>query len=266
MTQTECKVEQFNGLMDSIASIETQKAVIYYCNLPNPQRSDENHDSLLIRRLDDDALCLAVADGAGGHRNPAEASSSLLGEIDKTMSDASLDTIVQSIEQANVHIRNELPHSRSTLMLATIQDNNLRTIHIGDSKLIVIGGRGRLKYETIGHNLYEICNHCGLNEYIEDSIEVPSNVVTNMIGDISPRLDVGSSVKLAPNDTVILGSDGLFDNVSVSEICEKTKDLALDELAAFIHDEAKQRMSLASAEEGAKFKADDMSFIVFKQA
>lgn len=260
----ECRVEQFNGLMDRVASVETKQAIIYYCNRPNPQRSEENHDSLLIRCLEDGSLCLAVADGAGGHRTPAEASSSLLGEVDKSISDSSLDGIVESIEKANLHIRNALPHSRSTLMLATIQADNLRSIHIGDSKLIVIGGRGRLKYETIGHNLYEICHHSGLSEFIDDTIEVPSNIVTNMIGDASPRIDVSSNIKLAPNDTVILGSDGLFDNFTISEICEKTKDLSLDQLASFIDKEARRRMSLA-IEGTDQFKADDMSFIAFRQ-
>ena len=41
-------------------------------------------------------------------------------------------------------------------------------------------------------------------------------------------LDVGSPVKLAQRDTVLLASDGLTDNMSIEEVVERAKRMAAE--------------------------------------
>jgi serine/threonine protein phosphatase PrpC len=151
-------------------------------------------------------------------------------------------------------------------MIALIYDQSIRTLHVGDSKLVIIGGRGKLKYETIGHNLFEISTDSGLIDYINAEVEVPSNVVTNMIGDSHFRLDLSTKMELAPNDTVLLGSDGLYDNIGMDEICELCKLSSTLEIASAIQARCNERMNNPLPDQVGLSKPDDLSFILFRRS
>lgn len=258
-------VEVLNGHMTSVESLQTDSAELCYFNHPNPMRQDENHDSLWIASPRESCFLLCIADGAGGHRSPSQASSSLLQQLKLALDgkELTLDDIVHAIESANQYIRNNLNQSRSTLVMAMIDEQAVRTLHVGDSKLVIVGGRGKLKYETIGHNLYEISTDSGLIEYINDEVEVPSYVVTNMIGDPFFRMDVSTRIELAPNDTIIIGSDGLFDNLSLEELCESCRLPVLEELATSIKDKCVARMQQDGEEN--EYIPDDISFILYRR-
>lgn len=259
-------LELYNTIMQEVECIEKDEVEICYFNTASPEKPDDNHDSMLISHSDSSRWLLCIADGAGGHRHPAMASSSLLSKINehlKEQSSHSLDSIVEAIEQASEYIRLNYHQSRSTLAMAILDGNMLRCLHIGDSKLAIIGGRGRLKFETIGHNLYELSNDCGLADYFGEELEVPSNIVTNLAGDPIFRMDLSPKIELAPNDTLILGSDGLFDNISTEELTELCKGGELRPVANEIKQACRKRM--LSSDEQEAYHPDDLSFILLRR-
>ncbi|MFW7381345.1 MAG: PP2C family protein-serine/threonine phosphatase [Oligoflexus sp.] len=260
-------IEVFNGHMVQVETLDISSAEICYYNRPSPLRQQENHDSLWIALPNESCFLLCVADGAGGHRTPSQASASLLTQIKEYLDQhsLSLDSIIHAIENANQYIRHHFNQSRSTLVMAIIDEQTIRSLHIGDSKLVIIGGRGKLKYESIGHNLYEISTDSGLIDYIDRELEVPSHVVTNMIGDPYFRMDVSTKMELAPNDTIVIGSDGLFDNISMEELCEDCRNFTtLSELAESIRRKCDERMETCKQGES-EYKADDLSFIFYRR-
>jgi serine/threonine protein phosphatase PrpC len=263
-------VESLNGRMDKVAQLAgIDSAEVCYFNLPNPQRAEENHDSLWIASPSANRFLLCVADGAGGHRTPGEASANLLTQLKDHLEDQelSLDHIIRSIESSNEFVRLNFSQSRSTLVMAMIDQNLIRTLHIGDSKIVIVGGRGKLKYETIGHNLSELSENSGLSEYIDKDIEVPANVVTNMIGDMHFRMELSSQMELAPNDTVVAGSDGLFDNLSTAEICEMSAQSPSSmDLGLAIQQACSQRMAEAEPSAPTAYKPDDLAFIIYRRS
>lgn len=129
-------------------------------------------------------------------------------------------------------------------------------MHIGDSKLVVICDRGKLKYETIGHDIFELSTDSGLIDYINSEVEVPSHVVTNMVGNPYFRMDVSTKMELAPNDTVVIGSDGVFDNISLEELCENCRTSTLLYLAENIRKKCAERMTETNSD--SSYKADDL--------
>ena len=46
---------------------------------------------------------------------------------------------------------------------------------------------------------------------------------SNLVGDEENGIEIGPHLRLAPYDTVILGSDGLFDNLPIAEIVERAR-------------------------------------------
>lgn len=69
------------------------------------------------------------------------------------------------------------------------------------------------------------------------------------------RIDVGSALQLAPRDTVLLASDGLSDNLHVSEIVERIRKGPLEVGAMRLADDAWRRMT--QPESGPPSKPDD---------
>lgn len=244
--------------------IEQEKASICYSNMAHPERDPQSQDALCILADENGSdFIFAIADGAGGHRNPAEASSGVLQELAKDLqdSDGSLDAIVSSIESANSYIRQYFSQSHSTLVLGIFRSKTLRTIHIGDSKLVILGGRGKLKFETVGHNLQEICIESGLDTFVKDISDVPSHVVTNLMGSPHFKMEISPLVEIAPYDTIVMGSDGLFDNISLEEMSQFSNDLTIQPFAKKLHSLSQSRVkeSLSGAE---AYRPDDVAFIV----
>ncbi len=257
-------VTVLNGKMATVKHFPLEPFEIFYFTAAHPNRPDENHDSLWISKVGEDKLLLCVADGAGGHRLPGEASATLIRQLKQQLDDdparVDLSSIIHAIEAASEYIRTNISSSRSTVALALIDQQKIRVIHVGDSKLLLIGGRGKLKYETVGHNLYELSVDAGLMEYVDDSVEVPGHIVTNFIGDRQFRMEVSINLDIAQHDTIVIGSDGLFDNFSTEEICEICRNASPEQAASILQEAAYRRMTTDDPDE--EFKADDITFII----
>ena len=76
------------------------------------------------------------------------------------------------------------------------------------------------------------------------------------------RIEIGSRTALAIRDTVLLASDGLFDNLHFEEIIAYIRKGPLPEAAQRIVDHARKRME--DPGDGMPSKPDDLTFVIFR--
>ena len=88
------------------------------------------------------------------------------------------------------------------------------------------------------------------------------HLISNMIGSGDMRVEIGPRLRLASRDTVVVASDGLFDNLQVQEIVEIIRRGPLLRAATELVRQCRDRMQKFS--EHRPHKPDDLSFILFR--
>jgi serine/threonine protein phosphatase PrpC len=82
------------------------------------------------------------------------------------------------------------------------------------------------------------------------------------MGSNDMRIEIGPRFPLAPRDTLLLASDGLFDNVLQDEIVEIIRKGPVGEAVAELWKLARQRMD--GTDKDKPSKPDDFSAILFR--
>jgi serine/threonine protein phosphatase PrpC len=77
------------------------------------------------------------------------------------------------------------------------------------------------------------------------------------------RIEVGPSRPLAPRDSVIVGSDGLFDNLHLEEVVQIAKSGKLIDRVSRLADQATVRMS--GNETDVPGKPDDLTILIYSR-
>lgn len=222
-------VDKTEGLELFLHNIEedTQEIVnwgdyrIGYFIQRNKSKVNENQDSLFLMAKDD--FCLfGVADGAGGHPNGLEASYSVGESIFQYFrgiksSDVQL---ISLIEKANNKVRDKYPEAYTTLSFAALFGSELRSYSVGDSEVQYFNNQGQMIYNNIPQSPVGYAVEAGMISQEEGLDHSDRYLVNNLIGDEHLRIEVASKVALKKGYSVIIGSDGLFDNFSHETICE----------------------------------------------
>jgi serine/threonine protein phosphatase PrpC len=102
----------------------------------------------------------------------------------------------------------------------------------------------------------------GLLDEAEAMHHEDRHLVSNMLGSPDMRIDVGSTIELADRDTLILASDGLFDNLHIEEIVQRIRKGPLGKVAAELVDDCRRRMEGVDAQQPCK--PDDLTFVAFR--
>lgn len=89
------------------------------------------------------------------------------------------------------------------------------------------------------------------------------HLVSNHIGMEGMRVEIGPEVVVAARDTLLLASDGLFDNVRDEEVIELVRKGDPEEAAQRLAELARRRM--LDPTPGAPSKPDDLTFIVYRR-
>ncbi|MGD8408510.1 MAG: protein phosphatase 2C domain-containing protein, partial [Thiohalophilus sp.] len=150
----------------------------------------------------------------------------------------------------------------TTLAVVEIQNNKLRPYHVGDSMIVVTGQRGRQKLFTVSHSPVGYAVEAGLLNEEEAISHEERHLVLNVVGAEDMNISLGSLVTLAPRDTVLLASDGLFDNLYSEEIIGLIRKGPLLDAAQGLIDIARQRM--AGVDDQQPCHPDDLSFILYR--
>jgi len=247
-------------------NIASGSVAIY--SVRDPFKNSVNEDSLAIIPVDKKSCVLLVADGAGGKRAGALASSIAVQCISKAVlqgiqNNSELrDSILNGIENANSEVLALGIGAITTVAVAEIQNNRVRTYHVGDSKIMVIGQKGKVKLQTISHSPVGYAVEAGVIDEQQALIHEERHLVSNMIGDVNMHISIGPTVELATRDSVLIASDGLFDNLRLDEIVEYCRKGPIKKSATILMTTAYRRMKNQDSINPSK--PDDLSFIQYR--
>ena len=116
-------------------------------------------------------------------------------------------------------------------------------------------------YQTAG--LTWTAEYVGVLDESEAMQHEDRHIVSNVVGCPGMRIEIGSPIKLAPRDTVLLGSDGLFDNLRVDEIVHRVRKGPLDKAIAELAKLSRTRM-VEPTDQHAMSKPDDLTIVGFR--
>ena len=170
--------------------------------------------------------------------------------------------ILSGIESANQAIRALDIGAMTTLAVVELGAAEMRTYHVGDSMILVVGARGRLKLKTIAHSPVGYGVESGLLDSEEAMHHAERHLVSNVMGDPEMRIEIGPPVPLKPLDTIVLASDGLFDNLHEDEIAQELCRGAYRAAVRRLCSVARQRMLEPRGDHPSKH--DDLTMIVLR--
>ena len=234
----------------------------------SPAKQTPNEDAAAWIRFDEQSAVLVVADGLGGPPGGEQAASLAIRALQDAIKEGirgqlMLRTaILNGFERANRAVLEWGVGGATTLAVVELQPGSVRPYHAGDSMILVVGRRGRIKLQTTSHSPVGFAVQAGWLDEQEAMHHEDRHLVSNVIGSDQMRIEIGPTVKLALHDTVLLASDGLFDNLHVEEVVERIRKGPLAEAARRLAADASQRMR--AAEPGQPSKPDDLTFLAFR--
>ncbi len=236
----------------------------------HPFKTTTNEDAAVLIPFKPDAGVIAIADGCGGMAGGEQASrltvKQLAAKVQKSSeSDASLRSgILDGIEQANRKIRDLGTGAASTLSAVEIDNRVVRPYHIGDSTVLLTGNRGKIKLKTTAHSPVGYAVESGMLDESEAIHHEDRHYVSNVVGSADTHIEIGPKRAMAKRDTLLVGSDGLFDNLQLDEIVELARKGPIADAAQALVDTATARMNEEKAD--VPSKPDDLSIILFRLA
>lgn len=255
--------------LNILARLESPAFEIVAFSDRSPAKITANEDSALAMTYGTDAVVVAVADGAGGLPAGQRASNTAIAALRNALEQAAREkvllrtAILNGIEAANAAVMALSNGSATTLTVVGADEDSARSFHVGDSSALLIGQRGKLKFQTIAHSPTGFAVEAGFLEETEALFHSERHVVSNFLGDSEMRIDVGASTRFAQFDTLVVASDGLTDNVRVDEITEAVRKGPITSALQRLTLEARQRM--LGADSGQPCKPDDLTVLLMRR-
>jgi serine/threonine protein phosphatase PrpC len=248
-----------------IHSCSAGRAITF--SMPCPGHERENEDALAVIPLGDSGLLLAVADGLGGQPEGAKAARIALEILAAAIGredDHPREAILNGIEQANREIQALGVGAGTTLAVVEIRERRARAYHVGDSEILIVGQRGRLRFQSVPHSPVGYGVEAGLIDRREALDHEERHLLLNVVGSQDMSIDIGPVVKLRARDVVLVASDGLYDNLHRREIVEVIRKGKLLSSAEALTSSAIGRMT--APVEGEPSKPDDLTFILYRRS
>jgi serine/threonine protein phosphatase PrpC len=88
------------------------------------------------------------------------------------------------------------------------------------------------------------------------------HLVSNMVGMPEMRIEMSPPVGLAPRDTLVIASDGLFDNLYTEEIVDLVRTGPLAAAGQKLLERCRERMMQAASDQ--PHKPDDLTFVLYR--
>ena len=235
----------------------------------SPDKSTPNEDAAAVIQVGDDSLVLAVADGVGGTPAGREASNAAVQTLSRVLESVRADeqqlkpAILDAVEEANKAVLGLARGAATTLVVAQLTAASLRCYHVGDSELLAVGQRGRIKQRVVPHSPTGFAVEAGLLDENEAVQHDQRHVLFNVIGSPDMRVEIGPALQLCVRDTVLLASDGLFDNLFIDEIVDSIRVGPLREAADRLVERVRARMSGEGAADQ-PCKPDDLTVVLYR--
>ncbi len=267
-----------------VVEIADGRAAVF--SRPSPDKPTPNEDCAAVipydvsgsvsssglsgRGVSGNAGVLVVADGMGGQRAGDQASSLAVRELRAALKrGASEDlplraAILNGFEAANEAVLALAIGAATTLAVVEIQAGTARPYHVGDSMILAVGQRGKIKLRTVSHSPVGYAEEAGFLDQEEAMHHDQRHLISNMIGAPDMHITIGSALELAMYDTLLVASDGVSDNLHVEQLVEHVRKGPLARAAGRLAEESLRRMT--DPVEGVPSKPDDATFILFRRA
>ncbi len=239
-------------------------------SMHRPDGNGVNEDAAALFSLDAQTGVLLVADGVGGQPAGEDAARSAIGQMQMALKgaaepDALLRTcILDGFEKANQAVMALGTGAATTLVAVEIQGRTARTYHVGDSAVLLVGQRGKIKWETIPHSPVGHAVESGMLDQKEAMHHEDRHIVSNLVGYPDMRIEIGPTLQLALRDTLLLASDGLFDNLHTYEMIEFIRKGPLKKSSQALAQACQSRMAVPR--KNAPSKPDDVTCILYRSA
>lgn len=236
-------------------------------SIRSPDKETPNEDAAAIVPLPDDSVVLAVADGVGSSRAAHTASATvvrnLAGISNHHQPGVVRAAIVDAVELANSAVRDNFAGAATTVAIALLDGQSVRPIHVGDSAVIVVGQRGRLKLQTVPHSPVGYAVEAGVMDEGEAMHHEDRHIVSNVVGSDDMRIEIGGLLDLAPRDTLVIATDGVLDNLHLDELIDFVRVGPITTAAQRVIDAVSRRMN--EPDEGRPSKPDDTTLILYRR-
>jgi serine/threonine protein phosphatase PrpC len=235
---------------------------------PRPGSDAANEDGVALIPCDASRCVLAVADGVGGCPQGAVAARLALEALAQKVSQAVTsgadmrNGILDGFEEANRAVTALGVGAATTLAVAEIGEGAVRTYHVGDSALLLVGQRGKVRLRTVSHSPVGYAVEGGWLAESEAMHHEGRHLVSNVVGTNDMRIDIGSAVRVHRYDTLLLGTDGLFDNLQMDEIVQIVRKGPLRRAIRSLVSICGERMGAPQA--GQPSNPDDLTAVAFR--
>ncbi|MCA9237808.1 MAG: protein phosphatase 2C domain-containing protein [Planctomycetales bacterium] len=234
-----------------------------------PEKEGPNEDAAAIVCTGENSAVLIVSDGCGGMASGQAASriavESLVVEITAAVEHGLPQrmAILDGIEKANRDVIDLKIGAGATLAVVHIEDGEARSYHVGDSQILLVGGRGKVKLLTTSHSPVGYAMEAGVMDESEAIDHEDRHLVSNVLGAEEMHVEVGSARRLADRDGLLVASDGLLDNLLLDEIIDLLRMRSVAEVSARLAGLGRQRMQ--SPQDGQPHKPDDLTLIAYSR-
>jgi len=205
-----------------------------------PGKLEPNDDSGLFIRLTEDRFVIAVADGVGGSPLGYKASSIAMQCLAETLAACQQTpdlrpAILDGIENANEEILDLGAGAATTVSVVEVDRRVARGYQVGDSMAVILGQRGLVKWKSTCHSPVGYAIESGMIDEDDAMHHDQRHVVSNLVGSREMHIEIGPAIRLANRDTIVVGSDGLFDNLHSNEVIQRSRmGRPLDRITALV--------------------------------
>src|SRR5215831_1956188 len=228
----------------------------YHAQTDVGRQRERNEDSHAEYVMPDGSVLLLVADGMGGHGHGDVASQIAVQTIGEVFMNTSgtdpRGRLHAGFVTANQRIIAEADRiggagMGTTCVAVYLQGNQAWIAHIGDSRIYLIR-EGQVIFRTTDHTRVQKMVEMGLLAASQAKDHPDANVVTRALG--YAQLADGTIIEpdirlepllLAPGDSLVLCSDGLYDDIDDTEISSSLPGKTAEEAARLLVDTANGR-------------------------
>ncbi|MEZ6006222.1 MAG: PP2C family protein-serine/threonine phosphatase [Planctomycetota bacterium] len=234
-----------------------------------PHRAGGNQDGCAVVPLGgDDGVLLVLADGAGGLPAAERAAEVVIDAFLKAFAEtkgALRERVLTAIESADQALAALKVGAGSTIAVAHVRADGVRSFHVGDSGVMLVGQRGRRVFESIAHSPVGYAVEAGVLDENEALVHEDRHLVSNMLGGGDARIEMSSRIPMGARDTLLLASDGLFDNLPADAIVDTIRKGPLEGAAEALGTAARARMRASLSTNAAVGKSDDLTFLLLRR-
>jgi len=241
-------------------------------------KTTSNEDAALFCELPGAVTVLAVADGVGGLPAGGEAAATAIGAVrraveraveraadrvaDREESDTLRSAIFDAFEDANAKLLGQGVGAATTLVVVEVRDGTARAYHAGDSGALLVGQRGRVRFETIPHSPVGYGVAAGMLEPSETHHHDERHLLSNCVGSRDMRVEVGAPVAMAARDTLLLATDGVLENIERKDLIAQIRSGPLLQVATDL--QARLRLTMAGVDPKLPAHPDDATALLFR--